>query len=310
MSNKRLKHTLEETIIYTERTEKSISVGSKPSPEPFFHQLSGRETGRSFNLKSKVTKIGRDTTCEISVDDPHVSRVHAVVKETEDGIFIRDLESTNGVFVNGNKVTEQRLTDGDKILVGTRLYFRFSYQDALDKNFQQALFNAANMDSLTQLYNKKYFVDVLPKEMSFSRRSKEPLSLMMLDVDFFKKVNDTYGHLAGDAVLKNVGLQLQKHVRLENVACRYGGEEFAVILRNCGPSLGFTVAERIRATIEKESVSFKEHSIAVTISAGIATFTDDCFATMDDFIQRADDYLYEAKRGGRNRIVTDLLRAV
>jgi two-component system, cell cycle response regulator len=309
VSNKPLKHVLEETIIHTEKTEKSVSGTPQQVAEPFFHQLSGRETGRSFSLKGRTVKIGRDTLCEISVDDPHVSRVHAVIAEVNGAMVIRDLESTNGVFVNGNKVKEQRLSDGDKVLVGTRLYFRFSYQDALDKNYQQALFRAANMDALTQLYNKKYFLDILPKEMSFSKRSKEPLSLMMIDVDFFKKVNDTFGHLAGDAVLKSVGQQLQKQVRLENVACRYGGEEMAVILRNCSAELAFTVAERIRTSIEKETIVFRDQKIQITVSAGIATYVNDCFASMEDFVQKADQYLYEAKHSGRNRVITDTHRS-
>ncbi len=312
MSNKPLKNVLERTIIFTEKdkTEKAPNPASAQKAEPYLIQLSGRETGHNYNLAGRSVKIGRDATCEICIDDPHVSRVHCVIQHGDDGHpVIRDLESTNGIFVNGNKVLEHKLADGDKVLVGTRLYFRFSYQDAQDQNYQQSLFKAANNDALTSLYNKKYFIDVLPKELSFARRTKEPLSLMMLDVDHFKKVNDNYGHLAGDLVLKTVGQLLAKHIRMENVACRYGGEEFAVILRNCTSDIAFNIAERMRQAVEKSTVQFREHTIKVTVSAGIATFKDDNYATLEDLIHRADEYLYEAKRGGRNRTVTDTNRA-
>lgn len=309
MGNKPLKNVLEETIIFSEKTEKSTAAGQHQKVEPYLIQLSGRETGQNYNLNNRTVKIGRDATCEICVDDPHVSRVHATITTVNGELFIKDLDSTNGIFVNGNKVTEHRLMDGDKVLVGTRLYFRFAYQDAHDQNYQQSLFKAANMDALTQLYNKKYFLDVLPKEMSFSRRAHEPLSLMMLDVDHFKKINDTHGHLAGDAVLKALGAHLAKHVRLENVASRYGGEEFAVILRNCDAELAHTIAERLRISMEANTVIFREEKISVTISIGIATYADENFATMEDFIHKADEFLYEAKRTGRNKTITVLHRA-
>jgi two-component system, cell cycle response regulator len=309
VGNKPLKNVLEETIIFSEKTEKSIATGAQQKVEPYLIQLSGRETGQNYGLSGRTVKIGRDATCEICVDDPHVSRVHAVVAMMNGELCIRDLESTNGVFVNGNKIKEHRLVDGDKVLVGTRLYFRFAYQDAHDQNYQQSLFRAANIDALTQLYNKKYFLDVLPKEMSFSRRANENLSLMMIDVDHFKKVNDTYGHLAGDMVLKAVGAHLAKHVRLENVACRYGGEEFAVILRNCSPELAHTVSERLRISIETERVKFREQELKITVSIGIATYINECFATIEDFIQQADEFLYEAKRTGRNKTITASHRA-
>ena len=301
MSNKPLKNVLEETIIFTER---STASGTVPKVEPYLIQLSGRETGQNHGLSGRTVKIGRDASCEICVDDPHVSRVHAVVAAVGNDIVIRDLESTNGVFVNGNKVKEHKLLDGDKVLVGTRLYFRFAYQDAQDQNYQQSLFQAANLDALTQLYNKKYFLDILPKEMSFCKRTNESLCLMMIDVDHFKKVNDSHGHLAGDAVLQAVGAHLGKQVRLENIACRYGGEEFAIILRNCSTELAHTVAERLRLSLSAETISFRGTEIKITVSIGIATYANENFATLEDFIQKADEFLYEAKRSGRNRTVT------
>jgi diguanylate cyclase (GGDEF)-like protein len=209
--------------------------------------------------------------------------------------------STNGVFVNGKKITEQQLCDGDKVLIGTRLYFKFCFQDAVDQSYQQNLFRAANIDGLTQLYNKKYFVDALSKEFSFSRRNNQALSLMMIDIDHFKKVNDTFGHMAGDLVLKTVGQFLSKNLRLENIGCRYGGEEFAIILRNVGSELAWGIAERLRASIEAEKINYRGKIIRVTISIGIATLEGTNFDTIEDLIQKADECLYEAKEKGRNQ---------
>lgn len=286
------------TIIITEKIE---TAERSSTYEPYLIQISGRQTGQMFNLSSRTVKIGRDAQCEIAVDDPHVSRQHAEIScRNKTDITIRDLGSTNGIFVNGKKVREQTLLDGDKILIGTRLYFKLCYQDSVEQNYQQNLFRAANIDGLTQLYNKKYFIDVLSKEFSFSRRNNQPLSLFMLDLDYFKKINDTHGHIAGDLVLKTVGQYLLKNLRLENISCRYGGEEFAILFRNVGGELALTIAERLRKAIEGERIFYRGKPISITVSIGIATMDTDNFNTIEDFIQHADEHLYEAKEQGRN----------
>jgi len=309
-SKKKIKRS-DETVIFNETTEKTDLSAKANTSEPYLIQISGRDTGMMFNLTSRNMKIGRDPTCEVSVEDPHVSRFHAEISHpNESDIVIKDLGSTNGVFVNGQRLEHPHaLVDGDKILVGTRLYFRFTYQDAVDQTYQQNLFRAANIDGLTQLYNKKYFQDVLSKEFSFSRRAKQDLSLLMFDVDHFKKVNDTYGHVAGDAVLKMVGFNLTKQVRMENIACRYGGEEFAVILRNVSPEQAYSLGERLRSAIEGSAVEHRGNQIKVTVSVGVATFRNDNFQTYEDLLQRADECLYEAKRNGRNQTVITLKKA-
>lgn len=257
-----------------------------------------------YNLAGQTIRIGRDATCQIILDDPHVSRFHAeLCCRSGNQVSIRDLGSTNGVFVNGKKIVEQALLDGDKIKIGTRHYFKFTFQDAVDQNYQQQLFKAANMDSLTQLYNKKYFLDAFSKEFSFSRRNNNPVSLLMIDVDFFKKVNDTHGHMAGDLVLKRIGQYFAQHLRLENIACRYGGEEFAIILRNVSHDRAEHVAERLRRDIEKDKMAYNGTTINVTISIGIATYDNGNFETVEDMIQKADDCLYKAKETGRNRSI-------
>lgn len=301
MNNKE-KSNADRTIIITEKTDLKEANSTY---EPYLIQISGKETGQAHKLSgASVIKIGRDPASQIILDDPHISRNHAeILMGKHKDTVIRDLGSTNGVFVNGKKITEQALCDGDKILIGTRMYFKFCYQDSVEQNYQQNLFRAANIDNLTQLYNKKYLIDILTKEFSFSRRNKNLLSVLMIDIDHFKKINDTYGHMAGDLVLKSVGQFLSKNIRLENIAARYGGEEFCIILRNVGSDLAFTIGERVRRGIEGETLDYRGNPIRVTISVGIATMEDAEFETYEDLLRKADENLYEAKTSGRNKTI-------
>lgn len=274
---------------------------SQPS-DPCLTQLSGLGSGQVFNLKNKTLKIGRDPSCAIWVEDPHISRIHATITDSEGQTLIADENSTNGVYVNGKKVKEQSLNNGDRLLIGTRLYFKFSYEFADYQKVQNQKYQEANCDSLTKLYNKRFFIDILSREFSYSRRNKTPLSLLMLDIDYFKKINDQHGHLAGDHVLSQLGELLKKGLRHENIACRYGGEEFAVILRNSASQSAENVAERIRNAISNTTFMYMTNPIKITISIGIATFDHDNFETYEELIKTADEYLYESKLSGRNRI--------
>lgn len=291
----------ERTVIITEK----VDIGEKQGrEEPYLIQISGRETGQTYHLQGTVIKIGRDASNTIALEDPHVSRNHAEIHiNGEKQIVIKDLGSTNGIFVNGTKVNEANLNDGDKILIGTRLYFKFSYQDAVEQNYQQSIFKAANIDNLTQLYNKKYFIDALSKEFSYSKRNLQPLSLLMVDIDYFKKINDTYGHPAGDLVLKVIGAIILKNTRLENIACRFGGEEFAIILRTVKAETAFTISERLRKMIEAETINYRSQLIRCTLSIGIASMDNESYDTIEDFIRAADENLYSAKELGRNRSI-------
>lgn len=291
-----------------DKAEKTIIVTLKPehkekpsSLDPFLIPISGRETGHAIALKGKTLKIGRDAGCDLVLDNPQISRVHAELFWKDSELFLRDLGSTNGVFINGKKIEESRLQSGDKILIGTQMYFKFVYQDSADQNYHQSLFKAANTDSLTQLYNKRYFIELLEREFSFSRRTGQPLSLLMMDVDFFKKINDAHGHLAGDKVLKLLGQVLTKQLRLENIACRFGGEEFGIILRGANPEMALQVGERIRKQVEVQKVSYRNREFQFTVSVGIATFDGKNFSTSEELMQKADELLYQAKQKGRNR---------
>jgi diguanylate cyclase (GGDEF)-like protein len=160
----------------------------------------------------------------------------------------------------------------------------------------------AIVDGLTQIYNKRYFLEFIDREMSRCQRYNRPLTLVMFDIDHFKKINDEFGHLAGDYVLKKLAGSIQsKNIRKEECFARYGGEEFAIVLPDTPKHNGAILAEKIRAMVQATRYEFEGNPIPVTISMGVSEMQKG--DVVDAFIQRADDKLYEGKQGGRNRVV-------
>jgi diguanylate cyclase (GGDEF)-like protein len=165
------------------------------------------------------------------------------------------------------------------------------------------MYEAALRDPLTKSFNKKHFLDRLAIEITYAKRHQSPLALLMFDVDFFKRVNDTWGHLAGDAVLIKIAQIAQKGMRNEDMFARYGGEEFAVMSRATPTEEASIIAERLRQEIEATQFAFEANLIPVTISVGVAAFPQVQVVNPSDLIAAADEALYSAKRTGRNRTV-------
>lgn len=278
---------------------------STPSKDrsAFLIVLSGASVGRMFKLDGDRHVLGRATDAEIRLDDDGVSRNHARMERIEDGtVVLEDLESTNGTYVNGQKITRKQLGDGDRIQIGSVTILKFSYQDSLEEQFQQQLYESATRDPLTKAFNKRFFTDQVEMDYTHAVRHSLPLSLLILDVDFFKQVNDTHGHAAGDSVLRILGSTIKTSIRNEDVCCRIGGEEFAVIMRDCNKADALVLAERLRELVERTPVPFEGKKLDVTISIGVATLDIDRHDNADQLTAEADKYLYEAKRGGRNRV--------
>jgi diguanylate cyclase (GGDEF)-like protein len=199
-------------------------------------------------------------------------------------------------------IQHQELKEGDKIRLGANTMLKFTYQDKLDETFQQQMYDAALRDGLTKCYNKKFFVDRLETEFAYAKRHKTMLSVVIFDVDHFKKVNDNFGHLAGDAVLVHLARITHSMVRTEDVAARYGGEEFAIICRGIPLLNAGVVGERLRAAVEMENFEYQGRRLPVTISAGVAALPESQSTTPSELVGEADSALYEAKRSGRNRV--------
>jgi two-component system cell cycle response regulator len=265
--------------------------------------LAGTSLGQMFRVEQSETVIGRGADASIRIEDDGVSRKHARVVQQGDQVWIEDLESANGTFVNDGRVDRHLLRDGDKIQMGSTTILKFTYGDELEESFQQKMYDAALHDGLTGAFNKRYFLDRLPTEAAYARRHKTPLTLLMFDVDHFKQVNDRHGHVAGDYVLATIAGIVTGTLRTEDLFARYGGEEFAVLCRGATLEKAAVLAERLRAKVETHLFAHHGDRISVTISVGVSTFVDRADAATQ-LVADADAALYRAKRAGRNRVVS------
>ena len=249
--------------------------------------------------------VGRAPDVQVSVDDKEVSRQHVQFEKRSDGFFVRDLGSTNGTYLNGTSVTNAQVSDGDRIQLGPATVLKFSFHDDIDGEFQRQMYQAALRDELTGAFNRKHFLGRLDSEIGFSSRHDASVVLVLFDIDGFKATNDKWGHLAGDYVLTTLVRQVQKIIRRDDVLCRYGGDEFAIISRGIDLEEGRLFAERVRQEIERLEFRWKDQVIPVTVSLGVAESTladDDDDDAPTALLAVADAALYAAKRGGRNRV--------
>lgn len=263
-------------------------------------------TGKMFRLEPGQRILGRAHGACVRLESRGISRHHAKLHVDPDGaVLLEDLGSKNGTFVQGEVVkpgARLRLKDGDKLQIGDSTILKLSYQDSLDLEFQQTMYASATRDAMTGAFNRRYFDESLPKEFSFSVRHGLPLSLVILDIDRFKHINDTWGHLAGDHALVEVAHILGSGVRSEDVFARIGGEEFALLLRDCPHQNALALAERMRARIEHRIVTYEGRRLPITLSAGVSTLVNRCHPDARHLIADADSALYQAKRNGRNRV--------
>ena len=262
------------------------------------------EVGRSFRLEKDECLIGRSEDADVCLDDEGVSRHHCLVTVRPDGSArVEDLGSTNGTFRNGERIQACDLYDGDKVQIGSSAVLKFAYQDHFDEELLNFLYDASTRDPLTGAFNKRYLVESLEKDIAFARRHQTPLSIILFDLDHFKRVNDTWGHLAGDFVLKRVVEVLGAAIRGEDVFARYGGEEFVLVARDCTLERATALADRLRAGVEGADFVFEGARIAVTVSAGVGTTDGIGIITADELLAEADRCLYQAKDAGRNCVV-------
>ncbi len=258
-------------------------------------------------IGEKPLLIGREDYCSLKVEEASVSRSHAEIRlnEQSDGYLLIDLCSTNGTFVNDARLKKQHhsLTAGDTVRIGTHV-FKYLTSDHIEAQYHEAAYSMMTTDGLTSVWNKRYFLDMLNREIRRAVRSELPLTLLMLDMDHFKKVNDQYGHLIGDEVLREFALRLSHQLREEDLLARYGGEEFTITLVETDREQANIVAHRCLKSISTAPFKTSAGEISCTVSIGGATFLGRPPETgTDKLIQFADASLYEAKKTGRNRIV-------
>lgn len=262
----------------------------------------GRELGRRWMLDGHAFVLGRTEACDVFLDMENVSRRHCEILLAANGAhLIEDLRSTNGTFVNGIELRgPHELASGDLIKVGGTV-FKYLDGESLESLFHEEIYRMTITDGLTQLFNKRYLLEFMDREMARCQRYGRALSLMMIDIDHFKRINDECGHIAGDHVLREVAQEVAKKVRKEQCLARYGGEEFALVMPETELENARTFAEKVRAMIATGAYAFENRPIPVTLSIGLAQMPPD-MADPLAFIALADEQLYAAKRGGRNRV--------
>jgi diguanylate cyclase (GGDEF)-like protein len=267
--------------------------------------LTGLEAGRVHVITSDNVVVGRGTGVDLRIDDTSLSRQHCRIRLTNGSYFVEDLGSRNGTMVNGLRIqAPQLLEDGALVQLAASTIIMFSQQEDLEVQAEQRLYASAVLDPLTGLHNRRHLDARLKSEFAFASRHQTPLSVLLIDIDHFKKINDTYGHPGGDAALRALSERLAKTVRTEDIVARYGGEEFAVIARGIEAVGAMLLAERIRETAQKIRLAHEDKTISFTISVGTATLTRErIFDSVAAILKAADDALYKAKAEGRNRCV-------
>ena len=267
-------------------------------------RLDGISIGEVIPLhEGATTHIGRSRDAAIKVDDDGVSRLHAAVHWRDGQHILVDCGSRNGVVVDGRAVKMHTLRDGDIIHLSSRTSFRFVLMSHKERDVLQRLFESSVRDPLTGAGNRAHFDERLAAEVAYAKRHGSAMSLVLVDIDHFKRVNDEHGHQAGDAALKYLAAMASSRLRVEDVFARYGGEEFGVILRGIDVIGAARAAERLRSAIGGSTFAFAGCFIPLTISAGCASLACCATTTGEALIEAADRRLYAAKRAGRNRVV-------
>lgn len=264
--------------------------------------LSGPLVGKIHLLEEGTVTLGRGNDVEIPVNDLGISRHHVSISYAKGKASLKDLGSTNGTYLNGHRVHEASLADGDKIQISSATIMKFAYQDKIENIFHKELYKMAVVDALTSAYNKRYFEDRLKEEFSYCQRNAIPLSLMIFDLDHFKNVNDTQGHPAGDFILASVCQLARSVIRNEDILARYGGEEFTIILKGTDGPGATMLAERLRQLVEESGFEFDGKNLQVTVSIGVTTLVGKNLPNYEAMIKQADEHLYQSKNSGRNRV--------
>ena len=278
---------------------------------PALIQLTGVDAGRTVPLPLGSVVVGCGTDVGLRLEDDAVSRRHCELLSTVDGqTTVRDLGSTNGTRRNGLPVGPDPLplAEGDRLHVGSGVVFKYTIQHPLEAELQHSLYRSAVRDALTGLFNRRYILDRLEQELAWSVRHRRPLSVALLDIDHFKRVNDTWGHPTGDRVLQSVSATLLRLVRREDIVGRLGGEEFLVVLREASVESGLVVARRIRGRIANQAIDVGPTRLDITVSIGLASTEESSLNAVAALVDTADRRLYAAKNTGRNRVIgpTDL----
>ena len=255
-------------------------------------------------LERGTVILGRGQDADIRFEDELISRRHCALSFDGGSVTVEDLGSTNGTFVDGNYVHRQILNSDNKLQIG-KMVLKVAYKDPSEEAFSRELYEAATKDPLTGILNRQAFMDRSAGELVYARRNNSFIHIVMIDVDDFKHVNDTWGHQCGDLVLREVARLLNDETRDSELLARFGGEEFLVLMSGISPEDARKRAEKFRSAIERHIFSWMDSVVPITISLGLSSCQGTDIAQISELIAESDKRLYTAKGTGKNRVVSE-----
>lgn len=282
--------------------------GARRDPEqgtPCLVVLYGQNLGRRHQLDKPALVIGRSDAAAIQIDQDSVSRDHAQIFISGAVSHITDLGSTNGTWVNDERIQSVQLRDGDLVRIGQTI-FKYLTGANIEAKYHEQIYQLSTTDGLTGAANKRAFLEILEREIRRAHRYGRRFSLAMFDIDLFKRVNDTWGHLAGDAILRDLSRLVATQIRTVDTFARFGGEEFALILPEIDHDGALTTCEKLRQLVDAYKFTYNYAILPISVSFGVTTLDlADAPARIPltdpaSVIAQADAKLYEAKQAGRN----------
>lgn len=290
-----------DTTEYDVQTIRALNKSWKP----VVTVVSGRQIGKTLILEERCTVIGRDSCADLLLIGSGISRQHAQIECRDDGqVIVHDLNSTNGIRLNGNLVTDAPLEPGDKVQLGPETVIKYRIEDPDEVAARVQQYEHSIRDHLTGIHNRRYFAVTLERELSYIGRRDMISSLVLLDIDHFKAVNDRFGHRGGDQVLKLLTKTVSTYVREQDVFARWGGEEFVLLLRGTDVGRAHSIAERIRIQLEGLRIKCADPPLSITASFGVAAIDLNRHDTIEAAMHEVDGNLYKAKNNGRNQTVS------
>lgn len=278
------------------------AVAGPAERRPCLILYSGPDAGRPFDLEPGTLVIGRAPEAGLMLDHPGVSRRHAELQIDEHSVTLADLGSVNGTWVDEARLVQPVVLRGGEMVRLGPMVLRYYERQSLEAALHDRIYRMATIDAGTEVFNRRALFDTLKREIALARRHGRPMAVVCVDLDHFKRVNDSFGHAAGDAVLRDAAMLMRAALQGRGVVGRLGGEEFVLVLPNTPLDGALEVAERARAAAEAHGFNVgAEAPYRQTLSAGIAVL-DDGMPDADALLAAADARLYASKRDGRNRV--------
>lgn len=296
------------TAVYNETIAKEIGSEIKTgSRDPYLAIFIGLDSGKRHKLKKGKMTIGRSAIADITIDDDHISRIHCELEWIDNVFKVSDRGSTNGTIIDSRRLNYAYLPTGVPLQIGDTV-MKIEYKSKAEVRSEKKLLKRACIDPLTGIFNRQHFSKIAKKEIAYARRNELIVGMIMIDIDHFKHINDTYGHLIGDFVLTQIATLIRENKRTEDILGRYGGEEFVILPRgNVKKEDMFVQCERIRMAVERFDFCYLDRNVHVTTSLGFhleQIMDHKIDAALDNLIDRADRTLYRAKKKGRNRTMS------